>query len=146
VPLAAWSGPEGSSLVIYRGLPIPGGTAATIALALSTRLENLPGVQVVERRIEQLGGVAAARVEIVAPGSGDALAPSGAGTPVAPEGTSLVPTREITLGFVRPGDTVYLTWHHPESSRDRIGPEISATIDSLRLASSWKATSYSDSD
>ena len=44
-PLAAWSA-ERASLVVYRGLPIHGGTAEGIAEALANRLTNLPGMRV----------------------------------------------------------------------------------------------------
>jgi hypothetical protein len=133
VPLAAWSGSEGSSLVVYRTLPVPGGSAATITEGLANRLENLPGLQVRERRTETVAGLSAARVEVVAPGTGDALAPSGVGTPVAPAGKSLLPTRRVILGFSGPVETLYFTWHIPESSYDRIAPEVQATLDSLHF-------------
>jgi hypothetical protein len=133
VVLAAWVGPDGSSLVVYRTLPVPGGSATSIAEGLTNRLENLPGLQVRARRTETVAGTTAARVEVVAPGTGDAMAPSGVGTPVAPAGKSLIPTRQVTLGFVRPDVTLYVTWHLPESSYDRIAPEIQATIDTLRF-------------
>jgi hypothetical protein len=138
-PLAAWSGPESSSLVVYRTLPVPGGSAATIADGLANRLENLPGLQVRERRTQTLAGTTAARVEVVALGTGQALAPSGVGTPVAPAGSSLIPTHQVTLGFVRPDKTLYVTWHLPESVHDRIAPDIQATLDSLRFTSRGRA-------
>jgi hypothetical protein len=141
VPLAAWSGPEGSSLVVYRTLPLPGGSAATIAEGLANRLENLPGLQVRERRTETVAGRSAARVEVVAPGTGDVLASSGVGTPVAPAGKSLTPTHQVTLGFVEPDRTLYFTWHIPESSYDRTAPEIQATLDSLRFPTHGRARS-----
>ena len=143
VPLAAWSGPEGSSLVVYRALPAPGGSAATIVEALANRLQNLPGLEVRVKRTETVSGATAARVEVIAPGTGDALAPSGVGTPIAPAGTTLVPTRQVTIGFVRSDATLYLRWHAPESSYDRIAPDIRATLDSLRLAAGEK-TAASD--
>ena len=45
-PLAAWSGPAGgaASLVVYRALPIPDGTARGLAEGLANRLTNLPGI------------------------------------------------------------------------------------------------------
>jgi hypothetical protein len=134
VAMAAWSGPDGSSLVVYRTLPVPGGTPEMIAEGLANRLENLPGVQVRDRRTESVGGATAARVEVVAPGTGDALAPSGAGSFVVPEGQTLVPTRQVTLGFLAPDRTIYLRWHAPEASYDRIAPDIRTTLDSIRLA------------
>ena len=53
---------------------------------LANRLENLPGLRIRDRRTETVGGTTAAQVEVVAPGTGDALAPSGVGTPIAPAG------------------------------------------------------------
>jgi hypothetical protein len=134
VALSAWSGPEGSSLVVYRTLPVPGGTPEMIAEGLANRMENLPGVRILERRTESVGGATAARVELVAPGTGDALAPSGAGSFVVPDGKTLVPTRQVTLGFLTPDRTIYLRWHVPDGSYDRIAPDIRSTIASVRLA------------
>jgi hypothetical protein len=140
--LAAWAGPDGSSLVLYRALPVPGGTAAMIAEALGNRLENLPGLRLVVKRTEKVAGTTAVRVEVVAPGFGDAMAPSGTGSPIALDGKVLVPTRQVTLGFVRPAETLYLTWHVPESSHARIGPQIDATLESLRFTSSGTPATY----
>ena len=77
--LAAWSGPDGSSFVVYRTLWVPGGSAEMLAEALGNRLENLPGLKLLVKRTETLAGVAAARVEVVAPGTGDSLAATGLG-------------------------------------------------------------------
>jgi hypothetical protein len=142
VALAAWSGPEDSSLVLYRTLPIPGGSAESIVEGLANRLENLPTLQLRVRRTERIAGTTAARVESVAQGTGDALAPSGIGTPVAPEGKTLLATHQVTLGFIRPNETLYLTWHVPESSFERIAPEIQATLDSLRLSVAAESGRY----
>jgi hypothetical protein len=140
VPLAAWSGPDGSSLVVFRTLWVPGGTAEMLTEALANRLDNLPGLRILVRRAETVAGTAAGRVEAVAPGTGDALAASGLGTPMAPEGKALLPTREVTLVLPRPAETLYLTWHLRESSYDRIAPEIEATLASLRLSAGDKTT------
>lgn len=134
VALAAWSGPDGSSLVAYRSLPIPGGTPEALVDELANRLENLPGVLIRERRTEAAGGAIAAHVEVVAPGTGDALAPSGSGTAKAPAKRPLVPTHQTTFGFVRPDETFSLRWHAPEASYERIAADIRATLDSLHLA------------
>ena len=104
-----------------------------LAEALGNRLENLPGLKLLVKRVETVAGVPAARVEVVAPGTGDALAPSGLGPPIEPAGKSLIPTRQVTLAFARPSGTIYLTWHMPEASHDRIEPEILTAIDSLRF-------------
>jgi len=141
MPLAAWSGPDGSSLVVYRTLWVPGGTAEMLAEALGNRLENLPGLRLPVKRTENVAGRVAARVEVVAPGTGGALAATGMGTPVEPPGETLFPTRQVTLGFARPDDTLFLTWHVPESSYERIAPDIQATLESLRFTASGKTPS-----
>jgi hypothetical protein len=135
-PLAAWSGPDGSSFVIYRTLWVPGGSAEMLAEALGNRLDNLPGLKLVVKRTETAAGVQAARIEVIAPGTGDALAPSGLGEPITPPGKMLSPTRQVTLAFARPDHTIYLTWHIPQRSYDRIEPDIRATLQSLRFDSS----------
>jgi hypothetical protein len=70
------------------------------------------------------------------------MAPSGTGTATAPSGKSLMPTRQVTIGFVRPSETLYLTWHMPESSHAQIAPQIDATLESLRFTSSGKIATY----
>src|SRR6476469_2082939 len=55
-PVAAWSGPQGASLVAYTALPMPRGTAAGVSEDLANRLTNLPGLRVVERRTETWDG------------------------------------------------------------------------------------------
>jgi hypothetical protein len=137
-PLAAWSGPDGSSLVLYRTLWVPGGTAEMLTEALGNRLENLPSLQILVKRTETAGDMVVARLEAIAQGTGDALAPSGMGAPLELPGTTNIPTRQVTLGFPRPSETLYLTWHLPASSYERIAPEIEATIRSLRFSTSGK--------
>jgi hypothetical protein len=107
-----------------------------IADALATRLSNLPSLRVDVRRTDKIGEVSAARVEVVAPGTGDALAPSGTGKPSAPSGKTLIPTREVTVGFARPDATLFLTWATPEASYQKIAPDIEATLDSVRFTTS----------
>jgi hypothetical protein len=142
VALAAWDGPEGSSLVIYRALPAPGYTPAMIAEALANRMENLPELRLVVNRTETVAGTTAARVEVVAPGTGDALAPSGIGTPKAPDGRTLIATRQVTMGFLKPSGTIYLLWNSPESSYGRIAPDIEATLESIRFSTTGMWYSY----
>jgi hypothetical protein len=113
-----------------------------IAEALANRLENLPELKVVVHRTEKVGETTAARVEVVAPGTGGALAPSGTGKPVAPAGQALVPTREVIMGFHRPDATLFLSWTAPETSYARIAPEIQATLESVRFTSSGKPSFY----
>jgi hypothetical protein len=133
-PLAAWSGPEGASLVVYRTLWVPGGTAEMLAEALGNRLENLPGSSLLVKRTETAGGLTAARVETVAPGAGNSVAPSGLGAAVIEPGKNLIPTRTITLAFARNSDTISITCNLPQSSYERIAPEIQAILQSLRLS------------
>ena len=52
-----------------------------------------------------------------------------------------MPTRQVTLAFARPADTIYLTWHMPEGSYDRIEPDIRATLQSLRFDSRRRPSS-----
>lgn len=133
--LAAWSGPEGSSLVVYRALPAPGSRAGAIAEGLTNRLTNLPGLTVVSRREERRAGREGARVEVVAPGTGDSLAPSGMGTPSAPQGRTLVATRRVIVAFALPSETLFLAWHAPESAYvpGGIREDIEATLGRLRI-------------
>jgi hypothetical protein len=142
VPLAAWTGPDGSSLVFYRALPAPGGSAKMIGEALANRLVNLPGLTLVAHRTETVGEATAARVEVIAPGTGDALAPTGTGTPIAPEGKTLFPTREVTMAFQKPEATYFLTWDMPESSYAQLAGDIKTTFESVRFASSGRPSSY----
>ena len=113
-----------------------------IGEALANRLVNLPGLTLVAHRTETVGEITAARVEVVAPGTGDALAPTGTGTPIAPEGKTLIPTREVTMGFAKPDATYFLTWNMPESSYSQLSGDIKTTLDSVRFASSGQPTSY----
>jgi hypothetical protein len=142
VALAAWAGPDDSSLVIYRELPAPGCTPAMIAEAMANRMENLPELRLVAKRTETVAGTTAARVEVVAPGTGNALAPSGIGSPKAPDGRTLIPTRQVTIGFLRPSGTVYFSWNSPESSYSRIAPDLEATLDSIRFSNTGMWYSY----
>jgi len=135
-PLAAWRGPAGASLVAFRSLPAPGVSAQSLSVELANRMTNLPGMRVEVRRVERLAGREAARVEMVAPGVGDALAPSGRGVPVAPAGKALIPTRRVTFGIPGAGPTRWLTWHFPESSRASLAPQVDAAVASLRWVDS----------
>lgn len=137
VPLAAWSGPDGSSLVVYRALPIPGGRAEALAEELANRLTNLPGMKVLSARSETLSGMSAARVEAIAPGTGSALAPSGAGVPRNRDDRPLVPTRLVVLGFPRSADTLFLVWHRPASAgaEGTLGASLEPLLRGLRIES-----------
>jgi hypothetical protein len=135
-PLAAWSGPSGSSLVVYRTLWVPGGSAEMLAEALGNRLEGLPELKLLLKRTENVAGIPGARVEVIAPGTGDALAASGLGAPISPPGKTLIPTRQVTLAFNRQKGAIYFTWHVPERSYDRIDPEIRNMLQSLKFDSS----------
>ncbi len=138
-PLRAWTGPEGSSLVVYRTLPVPGSNAAMLAEALGNRLLSLPETRLLVKETAAMSGTTAARVEAVAPGTGDALAPSGLGTPVAPDGKALVPTRQVTLVFGRPGETVCVCWHMPEKAHDQIAAQIDEALETLRFTAGGKS-------
>ena len=132
-PLGAWAGPGGSSLVVYRTLAIPAGRAEQVLTEQANRLVNLPGLKVVGQRVDTAGGLPAARVEAVAPGTGDALAATGMGTPLAPAGKALMPTRRIMITVPRAGDTLSFVWHAPESEADALGAQVDATLGSLTI-------------
>jgi len=140
-PLAAWSGPGGASLVAYLGLPVPGGRSESVALALVNRLENNPGLRVVSRSAAKLGTLDAARVDVVAPGTGDALAPVGRGSPLAEGGKPLRPTRCVVVTAVRPADTVTLVWHAPEVDAAALESQIGATLRALKVEGGPLSTS-----
>jgi hypothetical protein len=142
-PLAAWTGPQGSRLVVFRSLRTPRGEAKAIAEEQARRVENLPEMRVVARGVEGRGGREAARVEVVAPGTGGALAPSGRGRPEATKGRALVPTRGVSLAFPRPDDTLWLSWHYPETAHAEVAPQVEATLGTLKLrANAPAASSY----
>lgn len=110
--------------------------------SMANRLENLPELRLVVNRTERIGDTTAARVEVVAPGTGDALAPSGTGPPTAPAGKTLIPTRQVTLGFHRPDATLFLTWDSPESSYGQIAADIKATLETVRFITNGKLAFY----
>ena len=116
VPLGAWSGPSGASLVVFRSLPDPDATAEGLAAGLVNRLENFPGLRVLSSGTETIAGVPAARVEVSAPGFGDALAPTGLGAPIALAGKALRPTRRVVIVVPRRDDLITLLWHAPEEN------------------------------
>lgn len=142
-PLAAWSGPDGSSLTVYRTLPAPGAPADALGDSLANRLTNLPELTLEVKRTEEIGGSPAARVEVVAPGMGDALAPSGVGKPLAPEGKSLRPTRQVTVVIPRARGPLCLSWHMPEVAYSRLAPEIELTLRGLGLSADDRPPSQS---
>ncbi len=138
-PLAAWRGPEGASLVIFRDLWIPAPRPEALAIELAGRYRNLPGVTVASESVERLGGPEGpevARVEVTGPGTGDTWVALGtdAGRLVAPPGRTLVPTRRIALGWPRADSTTWMYWHCPESGRDQLAQALDATLRSLAPA------------
>lgn len=122
-PFAAWEGPEGASMVVYSTIAAPGTTPEALAIELATRLENLPGLQLVSHRVGRVGGAPAVWLDVVAIGTGDALAPSGLGVPVGLPSRPLIPTRRITLGIPRPASILWIVWHGPERESGRLGTE-----------------------
>jgi hypothetical protein len=132
-PLAAWRGPEGSALVLFRTLPDPDGDAESALAELTSRLQNLPGYRVVVGRVAEVGGRKAARVEVVAPGTGDAIAPTGTGVPVAPPGKALVPTHWTALVLPGRRGTIRLACYYPESARATLAPIVDEAIAGLNV-------------
>jgi hypothetical protein len=134
-PLAAWTGPAGASLVLYRTLPTPGATPEGLVEELANRLTNLPGMTVLEHRVTRLGDQSAAYVEATAPGTGDMLAATGVGTPYAPEGRPLIPTRRVAVGVPRKSDTLWLVWHYPDANHPRQASQIEAVLKEIKIQS-----------
>lgn len=131
--LSARKGPS-STVVVYRTLPVPGGTPSGLARELASRLENLPGFKILSSGTARVGGVEMARVEVIAPGDGDSLAPSGLGRP-ALAGGSAIPTHRLSLGIPRGADTIWIVWHYAEASpkRPEVEREIEAMIRSISI-------------
>jgi hypothetical protein len=142
-PLAAWKGPSGSALIVYKTLPVPDVSPASYVVALANRLENLPGVQVVSQDVDKIAGLDAARVYAVAPGDGGSFAPSGTGTPVSLSGKELIPTRLLTLAFLRPADTLCVAFYCPEAEYKSLRPAWEAIRKSMTLeGGSLETSSY----
>lgn len=139
-PLAAWKGPGGASLVVYSSLPVPGGKADAVVEGMVNRLENMPGLRVIRRGEEKVGGAVAARLDVSAPGNGQSFAPTGIGKPVSLDGKELVPTRRVVVTLVRPGDTLSLVWHAPETEADALEGQVRDTLKSLTVGQIRLAT------
>ena len=114
-PLAAWSGPDGSSLVVYRTLWVPAGSAEMLAEALGNRLENLPELKLLVKRTETVAGIRPRGSRWSPREPAMPWPPAGSASRSQPAGKTLIPTRQVTLAFAGPRDTIYLTWHMPEA-------------------------------
>lgn len=140
-PLAAWSGPDRSSIVVFRTLPVPYATASRLARGEVGRFEAYPGASQLRSQVITLpGGLEAGRIEAVAPGTGDALTPPVTGLAVnvddpgsAEGGQSLVPTRRITIVLPDPSGPIWIYWHFPESAHESMAPQVDAMIRTLSL-------------
>ena len=132
--LGAWSGPDGSSLVVYRVLPPPDADPSAPGVDLANRLSNLPGLGPVSVAPATVGGRPAARVEAVGPGDGASLAPSGLGVARLPGGATPVPTRRVAVAVAGRDALIWLVWHLPESRRSALIPQVEATLKSARVA------------
>ena len=139
--LAAWSGPSDSSLVVFRTLANPNGTAETLREEIVNRWSNLPEWTIASSGVETIGAVPAVRIEVVAPGLGDALIPTGQGRPIAPEGREAIPTRRMVLAFVRPADTIQVYWHCPESAWPQRKSQWDDCVSTLRVGMPANSTS-----
>lgn len=126
--VAAWNGPSGSSLVVVKSLPTPRGTAAGLGMELTTRLDHMPGLKIIKSDTATIAGREAARVDIVAPGFGDSLAPSGLGKPVSPKGREIVSTHRTSVGFPLPDATYWVVCHYPESEGAKLAPEVESIL------------------
>lgn len=132
-PLAAWRGPAGSSLVVYEVLPAPGEGVEPAGVDLANRLANLPGVASLSRSAAMVDGRPATRVEVVAPGDGATLAPSGLGVARLPGGGKAVATRRVAVAVAGPEATVWLVWHLPEADRATLIPQVERMLATARV-------------
>lgn len=129
--IAAWFGPGRSILQVHVDITAPGTNPESLAKDLSTRLANMPQLEILSCKVETIAGQSTVRFEAVAPGTGDAWAPSGTGEPKTKGGSPLSPTHRTSVGFARDADTIWLTWHYPESAAANVKPEIEKTLGSL---------------
>lgn len=128
--LSAWRGPEGASLVLYETLPIPRPNARSLVDEQANRLRNLPSTQVMRAETIERNGRTLACIEVVAPGDGRSLAPSGLGRPILPSSATAVNTRQVTVASPGRSSTLWLVWHHPESANLSLRPVIDKVISS----------------
>jgi hypothetical protein len=139
--LSAWGGPGGSSLALVETIRVPRGDAAGLAKELTSRLENLPGLRIDSVASKPVGGVEAAWVEVVAPGTGDALSPSGLGKAIAPKGRVLVPTRRVQIGLPLKAATYWIIFTHPESDATARAVDVEAVAKSVTVRDPGVVTS-----
>ena len=131
--LEAWEGPEGASLAIFETLPIPNATTESLLEETANRWVNLPEWSIADREMAQVGGAKVGRIEVVAPGSGDSLAPTGQGKAIDPKGRPLKPTRRLAVLIPLPDRTLYLFFHAPENAAQSLQPQWSEILASLKL-------------
>ena len=132
-PLAAWRGPDQSSLVIYTTLPIPKPSAVALGHEMTNRLLNLTGIEVEPPGSMTLDGNMAARVQARGPGLGDCFVASSAGTASAPDGKTLQTTQRVIVAIPRQGPTINLVWHSPVTNSDTLMSTIETMIAGLSL-------------
>jgi hypothetical protein len=131
--LAAWSGPNNASFVVYETLPGPKTEAATLEKELLVRLENLPGLTVHDHRIREIGGSKAAWVDLTVPGFGDTMAPSGLGKAVATEGRALIPTRRLVAAVATPSRNLWFLWHSAEGEAGNLLKQAEAMLATMQI-------------
>ncbi len=129
VRLAAWSGPDGAALILYRTLPIPEARPSALARELANRLTNLPGVRVIRPDPSGTNPDTHALVEVLGPGNSTGMAPSGLGEPRSAAGGPLVPTRQLTAVQTAAEQTLWLTCIYPDAAHDRLGPVVDQMMD-----------------
>ena len=128
VPLAAWSGPDGSSLVLFRTLPSPGGSRENDRRGRRQPARESAGLTLVVHRTETVGDIPRRGSKSSRRAPAMPWPPADPAFRPSPPGKSLLPTREVTIGIHRPEATLFLTWNIPESSyaasrpRDRDHP------------------------
>lgn len=132
--LAAWRGPNRSSLVIYTTLPIPKPNALALGREMTDRLLNLTGVEVEEQGSVTLYGNLAARVQARGPGLGDCFVATSAGKASVPDGKTLETTQRVIVAIPRQQSTINLVWHSPAADAETL----MSTIETMMIGLSLK--------
>ena len=132
--LSSWKTDSGS-FAIYRGLPVPRGSAEGLAKELTSRMENLPGITVISTKPLAVGGLNATRVDLVGTGDGFSFAPTGLGRPVLPKGIAPVQTHRVCIGIPRKSDTVWVVCHYADKPETKalVEPQIEEALGSLKI-------------
>ncbi len=131
--VAAWAGPSDSRLIVYTALPIPKPDSDWYAQESVTRLTGLPGITQAKGSSQIISGSTAARVDVLGAGDGSSLAATGMGQPTSRENKPIVPTRQVTVTFFMPAQTLAVVCNFPESAEPQLAPVVHKVLTSIAL-------------